>query len=194
MNNQTVSVAMCTYNGARYLHEQLDSILTQTRVPDELIVCDDGSTDATLKILDEFNKKAQFSVKIYCNVTRLGSTKNFEKAIALCAGNVIVLSDQDDVWLPEKLERIEQAFVVHPNAGYVFSDALVVDEELRSLGYTMWGQALFTNRERRRFETGHQIEILLKHNVVTGATMAFRKGLKKLILPILLSRKMLKAM
>ena len=184
MNNQTVSVAMCTYNGAKYLHEQLDSILTQTRVPNELIVCDDGSTDATLKILDEFKKKAQFLVKIYCNVTRLGSTKNFEKAISLCSGEIIVLSDQDDVWLPLKLERIEQVFREQPDAGYTFSNALVVDEMLHPLGYTMWDQALFTCRERRRFKKGQQIDIFLKRNVVTGATMAFRRRLNNLVLPI----------
>ncbi len=169
-----ISVAMCTYNGALYLAEQLKSIANQTRLPNELIVCDDGSTDDTLSILKKFNESSPFTVKMYCNRLRLGPTKNFEQAIQLCNGDIIFLSDQDDVWLPGKLEKLMKVFEDYPKAGYVFSDALVVDNELNPLGYTMWERILFTGRQRLRFKKGHQLEILLKHNVVTGATMAFR--------------------
>ena len=184
MSRRFLSVAMCIYNGAQYLQEQLDSIAAQSRLPNELVVCNDGSTDATLQVLERFQEKAPFSVRIYCNETRLGPTKNFEKAISLCRGDIIALSDQDDVWMPRKLERLERALEDHPDAGYVFSDALVVDEGLRPLGYTMWNRVSFTTRRRRRFEQGYQLEVLLKHNVVTGATMAFRAELRDWILPI----------
>ncbi len=184
MSRRFLSVAMCTYNGAQYLQEQLDSIAAQSRLPNELVVCDDGSTDATLQVLERFQEKAPFSVKVYRNETNLGPTKNFEKAIGLCSGDIIALSDQDDVWMPRKLERLERALEDHPDAGYVFSDALVVDEGLRPLGYTMWNRVSFTTRRRRRFEQGYQLEVLLKHNVVTGATMAFRAELRDWILQI----------
>ncbi len=117
-----LSLAMCTYNGELYLWEQL-----VTRLPDGLIVCGDGSTNVTLKILEDSQKESPFPVKVYRNEEDLGPTKNFEKAVGLRSGDVIILSDQDDVWLPEKLERIEKAFKEHPEAGYVFSDALVVN-------------------------------------------------------------------
>jgi glycosyltransferase involved in cell wall biosynthesis len=180
----TLSVAMCTYNGEPYLQEQLISIARQTRLPDELVVCDDGSTDATLQILKKFQETAPFPVKIYCNETNLDLTKNFEKAITLCSGNIIVLSDQDDVWMPQKLERLKRALEDHPDAGYVFSDALIVDEQLHSLCYTMWERISFTACQRGRFKQGRQLEVLLKHNVITGATMAFRAELQDWVLPI----------
>jgi len=183
-NPFSLSIAMCTYNGSKYLQEQLYSIAKQTQLPDEIVICDDGSTDSTLQILYEFKKNIPFQVRIYHNEKRLGSTKNFEKAITLCEGNIIALSDQDDIWLPHKLEKIEELFKIHPNAGYVFSDAIVVDEKLFPLGYTMWKSILFTIYQRRLFKNGYQVEVLLKHNVVTGATMAFRAEIRNWILPI----------
>ena len=94
------------------------------------------------------------------------------------------MSDQDDVWVPQKVDRLRQALMNNPDAGYAFSDALVVDEALRPLGYTMWQSIAFTRGQRRQFERGGQMAVLLKHNVVTGATMAFRAGLKGIVLPI----------
>jgi len=182
--NLRISVAMCTYNGELFLPEQLESIARQTVLPNELIICDDNSTDATLRILKDFQEKAPFEIKIYRNISKLGSTKNFEKAISLCNENIIVLSDQDDVWLPYKIEKLEHIFKSNPDIGYVFSDAIVVDEKLFPLGYTMWKSILFTTYQRRLFRNGYQVEILLKHNVVTGATMAFRAEKRDWILPI----------
>ena len=97
MSGLCLSVSMCTYNGARFLREQLESIASQIRLPDELVVCDDGSTDATLAILTEYAKAVRFPVRIQCNTSRLGPAKNFEQAISLCKGEIIVLSDQDDI-------------------------------------------------------------------------------------------------
>jgi len=98
-----VSVAIATYNGEKYLAEQLDSLYSQTRQPDEVIAVDDCSKDNTVKILDEYSKK--YNVKFYINDRNLGIAKNFEKAISLCTGNYIMLCDQDDVWLPQKIEK-----------------------------------------------------------------------------------------
>jgi cellulose synthase/poly-beta-1,6-N-acetylglucosamine synthase-like glycosyltransferase len=179
-----ISIAMCTYNGEAYLSDQLASILNQTRQPDELVVCDDASTDNTLQVLNQFTKEASFPVRVYRNEQKLGATKNFEKAISLCTGDFIFLSDQDDVWMPEKVNKLRQALMNNPDAGYVFSDALIVNTVLRPMGYTMWQSIKFTRRQRRNFEQRKQLAVLLNHNVVTGATMAFRARLKSVILPI----------
>lgn len=98
-----ISIAMATYNGAKFLQEQLDSLATQTLLPHELVICDDGSTDATLEIAGRFAAEAPFPVRIYRNEKNLGYADNFLKAASLCEGDWIAFCDQDDVWLPEKL-------------------------------------------------------------------------------------------
>ena len=98
-----ISVAMATYNGARFLQQQLDSLYSQKRIPDEIIVCDDCSTDNTVNILEEYNKR--YGLEYYVNDTKLGVNGNFFKAISLCHGDYISICDQDDIWLPEKIEK-----------------------------------------------------------------------------------------
>ena len=93
-----LSIALATYNGAVYLKEQLESIAAQTRTPDELVISDDQSTDDTLRVIEEFAATAGFPVRLSVNEANLGIAKNFEKAISLCRGDLIFLSDQDDVW------------------------------------------------------------------------------------------------
>ncbi len=92
-----ISIAMCTYNGARFLPEQLASFAAQERLPDELVVCDDGSTDATMEILQDFAATALFEVRVERNPQNLGFVRNFEKTLSLCTGDIVFLSDQDDV-------------------------------------------------------------------------------------------------
>src|SRR5215467_4239016 len=106
-----LSVALCTYNGSRFLQEQLGSIGSQSRPPDELVICDDGSSDDTVDIIKRFALNAPFPVKLEVNASNLGSTKNFELAVSLCCGDVIALSDQDDVWDATKLAKIERVFL-----------------------------------------------------------------------------------
>lgn len=105
-----ISIAMATYNGAAYLLEQLNSLVDQTRLPDELVVCDDRSTDATVDILETFGERAPFPVRIYRNETRLGYENNFLKAASLCSGDWVAFCDQDDVWLPRKLATVSKYF------------------------------------------------------------------------------------
>jgi hypothetical protein len=175
---------MCTCNGGGYVREQLESIAAQTRPPDELVVCDDRSEDGTRAALEAFAARAPFDVRLHFNEERLGSTKNFEKAIGLCRGRVIALSDQDDFWLPEKLERQEAAFDAAPGAGMVFSDADIVDEHLRPMGHGLWEYLSFGREELRMVREGRAFDLLLARNIVVGATMAFRSEFKELILPI----------
>lgn len=183
MKRTGLSIALCTYNGERYLADQLGSIAAQERLPDELIVCDDGSSDGTLRILETFARNSPFPVSIHVNAANVGSNKNFEKAILLCGGDIIALADQDDFWFSHKLSRIEDAFLARPSAGVVFSDALVVDENLNPLGVTIWDRFEFTRGRRRRFDSGDAFGVLIRKNVVTGATMAFRKAYRDRIVP-----------
>ena len=184
MGNQCLSIALCTYNGTNYLQEQLDSIAAQTRLPDELVICDDRSSDNTVDIIKLFASKVAFPVHLYINEKNLKTIKNFEKAISLCRGDVIVLSDQDDVWKPYKVESILTAFREHPGSGYVFSNAELVDENLRSLGSSLWKSQGIEDSVIKEYNPGEQVRILLKKNLVWGVTMAFRSSLKELILPI----------
>lgn len=179
-----ISVAMCTYDGARYLGQQLDSIAAQTRPPDELVVCDDGSTDGTREIVESFAADAPFAVRLHINEQTLGSTKNFGRAIGLCAGEIIALSDQDDVWLPGKLDRLEAEFLKAPGVGLVFSDAEVIDENSRPLGYRLWEKIGISQSHLKRLRSDKAVDELLPGSTVTGTTMAFRSGLRDLVLPI----------
>lgn len=178
-----VSIALCTYNGEKFLLEQLESFLRQTRLPDELVVCDDRSTDASIKLIEEFSNIASFPLRIHVNEKNLGSTKNFEKAISLCTGDVIFLSDQDDVWLPEKIQTIEAEFEQDNNLGMVFTNAELVDEGLESLGHTLWDFS-FPKDNQLRATNGKLFEVLLGHNVVTGGTIAFRSCYRDQFSPI----------
>ena len=178
-----ISVALCTYNGEPFLREQLASIQQQSRLPDELVVCDDRSTDHTVAIVREFAATVSFPVTIVQNPETLGSAKNFEKAIRLCAGDLIALSDQDDIWYPDRLERSQQEFVAHPQAGLVFSDADLIDEQNRPLAGTLWQRLGFAGKRREELLAG-QFVVLAKHRFVTGATAMFRADLRDRFLPI----------
>ncbi|HTQ60906.1 MAG TPA: glycosyltransferase family 2 protein [Candidatus Solibacter sp.] len=184
MRKLPISVAMCTYNGARFLPEQLESIAAQARLPDELVVCDDRSTDESVEIVKGFARDAPFSVRLEINEGNLGSTKNFEKAIGFCHGEIIALADQDDSWHAEKLRSIASVLENNERVGAVFSDAGLIDDDSLPLPGTLWSSFLFSSSEQKKFERGQGLKVLLKHATVTGATMAFRGGFRGLILPI----------
>lgn len=180
-----ISVALCTYNGSRFLGEQLASIAAQTTRPAELVVCDDGSQDGTIGIIEDFAKGVEFPVRVYKNDSNLGSTKNFEKAINLCCGQFIALSDQDDWWVPTKLETLLGALKQH-SAGGVFSDGTLMEESSGPTGKTLWKANRFS-KEVAEFNAGSRhvaASVLLKQYVVTGATLMFRSDLRQAFTPI----------
>ena len=179
-----LSIALATYNGARYLGEQLESFVRQRRPPDELVVCDDASTDDTPAILRDFEKHAPFPVRIEVNPERLGGVGNFTRAISLCSGDAILLSDQDDVWLPEKVAALESSLAGAPGATLAFGDTSLVDGALRPLGHTGFDSLGLRGGALAKIEAGHVLEALLRFNVVTGAAMAFRAELRDLALPV----------
>ena len=179
-----ISIAMCTYNGAAFLPAQLQSIIAQSRPPDEIVICDDVSTDNTRALLEKFAAESSIPVTLHFNDQNLGSVKNFEQAIKLCTGDVIALSDQDDVWRSDKLHLFESVLNNSPAAGLVFSDAAIVDEDLRPLNRRMWDEIGFDAHKRKLVRTGRALEVLITGWTVTGATLAFRSRFVKLSLPI----------
>jgi glycosyltransferase involved in cell wall biosynthesis len=178
-----ISVAMCTFNGARYLEEQFESIASQSQLPSELVVCDDRSTDDTVSILKRFQACAPFAVKVILNSQRLGSTRNFDQAIGLARGDLIALCDQDDRWAPAKLERLSDALNADPLLGGAFSDANLIDGDGRPLGTRLFSRHKFTTAKQRSF-IGCPTATLLKHDVVTGATLMFRSSMRRYCSPI----------
>jgi glycosyltransferase involved in cell wall biosynthesis len=179
-----ISVALCTFNGEEFLPEQLRSLQNQSRLPDELVVCDDGSKDRTVEMLKSFSRSAPFPVKIYQNENQMGPAGNFAQAIALCEGRIISFCDQDDIWESEKLQKTLQVFDRNPQTAFVFSDAEVCDDDCEPLGYRLWTSVGFLGPLREQFDSGNGADVLLRQNVVTGATLSFAARFRPLILPI----------
>lgn len=179
-----ISVALCTCDGERFLQEQLDSIRVQDRPPDEVVICDDDSADRTWTIVERFAREAPFPVRPVRNERRLGVAKNFGKVIGLCAGDVIALCDQDDVWRPGKLARLERLFSGDEGVGAAFTDGDVVDESLHPLGYGLWSAHRPNRFQKQCLRKGDAYRALLNRNLATGATMAFRSRYRPLILPV----------
>lgn len=164
-----ISIALASYNGSRFLREQLESFCRQTRVPDELVVCDDASTDDTLDILERFQATAPFPVRIFQNDVNLGLVRNFERALSICDADLIFLSDQDDVWHSTKLEVVEREFEIRPEIDLVINDALYSDEHLSSSGVTVLQRVLNVGAN----EYGH----------IAGACTAIRRRFRDFLLP-----------
>jgi glycosyltransferase involved in cell wall biosynthesis len=170
---QLVSIAMCTYNGEKYLRSQLDSLLAQTYPNLEIIIVDDASKDNTLRILREYEKK-DFRIRIFENDTNIGFIKNFSKAISLCQGDFIALADQDDIWKKEKIELFLES--IGDNV-LIYSDAMLIDE----LGNPMAHQLI---RPEHHLVDGKCNKAFLFLNCVSGNTLMFKKELLEFILPI----------
>lgn len=179
----SLSIALCTFNGAEFLESQLESLVGQDKLPLELVIQDDDSTDSTWQILEIFAIQAPFPTRIQRNTYRVGFRQNFSRAIARCQGDIIALCDQDDVWLPNKITKIMNMFKA-PEIGLVFTNAEVVDQALHSLGYDAWQNVNFRKKEMELVYNRQETAVLLKHCIVTGATLAFRAKFKPLVVPI----------
>ncbi|MEH3158260.1 MAG: glycosyltransferase family 2 protein, partial [Sphingomonas taxi] len=180
-----VSVAMGTFNGERHLRAQLDSMVRQSRRPDELVVSDDGSTDATIAMLEAFRSTAPFDVRILHSEGRLGVTRNFERAMAACTGDFILLSDQDDVWTADRVERLIAALQAAPDAGYAFSNAQIMSEDGTLQDDTLWSRIGLSEARRIRYHAGTQMPVLLNGpNFIYGMAMAIRRAFIADVLPI----------
>lgn len=171
--NPLISVAIATYNGEKFLREQLDSIFNQTYKNIEVIVCDDCSSDSTVSIFEEY--KSNFGLKYYINEKNLGFVKNFEKAISLCTGDFIALSDQDDVWNADKLEVLQKKI---SNYDLIYSDAEIINENGDVISTSM---NKFINVEHYNIDQFGRL--LLYSCYIYGCTMMFNSKLKDKILP-----------
>lgn len=162
-----ISVCMATYNGEKYIKEQLDSILSQIKVDDEVIVSDDNSSDATLAVIKDFNDER---IKIYLNSKENGYTRNFENALEKSTGEIIFLADQDDVWVEHKVEVLLKGLEKND---FVVSDCKIVDAELNVLNESHF--------KLRGVKQGFVQNLLLTRYV--GACMAFKREVLEKSLP-----------
>lgn len=168
-----ISVALCTYNGARFLSKQIDSILGQTVPPAEVVVRDDGSSDDTLRIIESYGDV----LTLLPAGERLGVTHNFERAMSACCGQFIALSDQDDIWEPDKLERLRQALEADDRLRLIGSNALAIDETDRPMGFDLFSAIALTAAEKAALSSGAGFDALIKRPLFTGATVMFRRNL-----------------
>lgn len=173
-----ISIALATYNGEKYLREQLDSIYAQTYKLLEVVVTDDCSTDDTITILQEYQQK--YRLKYFINDYVLGFVKNFERAISLCEGDYIALSDQDDVWLPRKIEILYNEMIAgeisNPDKSIiVHHDVYIVDESLKNnhIKYINCGGKVFGLNN-----------LLFGNQKVQGASSMFNRKLKEMCFPL----------
>jgi len=161
---------MATYNGAEYIIEQLQSFRDQTRQPDEVIITDDCSTDKTEIVVREFGKTAPFTVEFYRNERNLGYCGNFNAALMKTTGDLVFLSDQDDVWFPEKIQHMIGVAERNPKALVVMNDAALTDGLLNEVGLSKVGQIRSAGFNMDSF--------------VMGCCCAVRRELLELCMPI----------
>nr|WP_199158649.1 glycosyltransferase family 2 protein [Pedobacter sp. ASV2] len=167
-----ISIALCTYNGAEYLSQQLLSIVNQTYKNIEIVIVDDCSTDNTIEIVKSFTK--DFSqVKFYQNTKNLGFNKNFEKAIQLTTGDYVAISDQDDIW---ELNKLELLYNNIGNNWLIFSNSAFIDEKNNPINKTLIEPSFKLGK--RDFRS------LLFYNFVTGHTALFARTFFPYIFPI----------
>jgi glycosyltransferase involved in cell wall biosynthesis len=170
-----VSIALCTYNGEKYLAEQLESLVNQTKQADEIIICDDCSNDQTASIIKQFEGK--LPIRFYRNESSLNVIKNFEKAANLCSGNIIFFCDQDDVWEANKIAILTDFFIQNPTIDLLFSNSELVDDQLNPLPKNLWESVRFWEKQQADFQNNKAIDVLLHGNRITGCTMVVSKKL-----------------
>ncbi len=179
---------MATYNGGCFLHEQLASIAAQTRAPREIVVSDDGSQDTTLEVVSAFADSARFPINVLKAHGRIGVEQNFARAIESCSGEIIALSDQDDVWYPRRLEILETTFHNNPEVDLILCDADILSQNGVRLARGLRQFVGYSETERQLLNEGRGVPVLLKRNVFTGGAMVFRRRILDYVLPIPASR------
>lgn len=191
MADVRISVALGTRNGAAYVARQVASILSQRPAPFEIVVGDDDSSDDTLALIERVHAEAReadpllpTALRIIRRQPPLGVTANFAATLAACEGELIALSDQDDVWMPGKLAALAAAFAADDGLLLVHSDARLVDAEGAPLGVTLLEALEATPVERAGLAAGEALPVLLRRNLVTGATVMLRRSLLDAALPM----------
>lgn len=184
MKPLTLGVGLITYNGLKYLPQQLESIVSQSRAVDHIVVSDDRSTDGTWEFLETWAKNSPIRVTLIRNEQQLGLGRNFEQAVAAVEADIVFSSDQDDIWFPEKAASMAAVFERDPEVLLVHTDATLVDAQGKDMGTTLLGELELSDLEREAISKGNAFEVYCRRNVVTGATAAFRRSLLDLARPL----------
>lgn len=179
MKEEIVDILLPTYNGEKYLREQIDSILNQTYKNIRIIISDDCSKDRTSEILKQYEEKDE-RVKVYIQEQNLGVVKNIEFLLNKVESKLYMLSDQDDVWLPEKVEKSVEK-LKNEDADIVFGDLQVVDEKLSEI-YPSFNKFMLLDRKIEKYINTNKINYL--YNCVTGCTVLSKKEFINKIVPI----------
>jgi glycosyltransferase involved in cell wall biosynthesis len=169
-----ISVVMTTYNGSKFLVAQIESIMAQTRHPDEVVIVDDCSTDNSYEILQTYQAKYPGLIRVYQNFSRLGINKNFEKAAQLSTGALIFFSDQDDVWNPEKIQTMVDRF---DGVSLLYSNAVIIDEQGRVISES---ELEFNDVPAI---SGNPLIYLLQSNSISGHNILITKELLHTAIP-----------
>ncbi len=172
MEQTLVSIALCTYNGNKFLSEQLDTLVHQTYPNLEIIAVDDCSSDNTLSILKEYEQLFPF-LKVYQNEANLGFVKNFEKAISLCSGDLIALADQDDIWSLDKISKqvlaIQHHELVYHDSEFIDVKGVLLNKKMSDI-FNMY--------------SGDKPETFLFFNCVSGHSIMIKRALVQTIFPL----------
>ena len=190
MREMSLSVALCTHNGARFIEEQLRSILDQTRPPHQLVISDDASSDDTVTLAKAvftryaaLPSQAPIDLVILENASPLGVTGNFESAILATSGDLVALSDQDDIWRSDRLARSVQEFESRSELDLVFTNARLVDGAGASLDRTLFEVLEISDADQASLHSGDALSLFIKRNLATGATVMFRRRLLEKSVP-----------
>jgi len=177
VEDELVSVVMATFNGEKYIREQLDSILNQDYRNLEVIVVDDASTDSTVSILEEYSQRDK-RVSYTCSEKNAGTSASFELALGSAKGDFIAFSDQDDIFDMRKISVMVAALKANPSRDMVVSDLALIDAEGNIIADSMW------QHQQLRVKEGKPFKQLLYMNFVTGCAMMIRRRLLKIALPL----------
>lgn len=182
-----VTIVLCTYQGVDHLDAQLQSLIAQSQRIGQWLLSDDASADGTLAVLKSFDERARglgMLIHLQRNATNMGYVAHFSAALARASGDVIFLCDQDDVWHKDKIEVMAAHFERDPKLLMVHSDARLVDFRGMDMGCTLFEALQLTRAEIEAIHAGSAFEVLARRSCVTGATMAFRRELVELALPV----------
>lgn len=189
-SNLSISAALCTYNGARFIREQVRSICLQTHPPVEIVLSDDGSTDDCVAVAREAWQACHaerpgldIRLQVLRNERALGVTRNFQQAVSACRAPLIALSDQDDVWHAGRLETMSRVFSPRDDLLLLHSDARLIDEGGRDLDRSLFDALGVRASEISGIHEGRAFDVLLRRNLATGATIVFRRELLQRALP-----------
>ena len=182
--SQTIGVVVATYNGEKYISEQLDSIINQTRQPDVIVISDGGSTDSTLDVCESVLKESGIDYKLLKSSKKLSVKDNFQKGFINCDAEFIFFSDQDDFWLPHKIE-LTMKYLSQENVVMAFTNATIVDQNLNPMGNNLWSSISFDQKGTKIFDQLDKkyLQEICKHNIVTGMCLGVRSSLKSTLLP-----------